>query len=62
MSSQQTDRSSVPITFIRSPVEKHTSLPEISYTDPETESIKWTDQKNTINIQQQADITGFLIF
>lgn len=38
MSSQETDRSSMPITFIRSPVEKHTSLPEISYIDPETKS------------------------
>lgn len=37
-SSQQTDMSSMPMTFIRSPVEKHTSLPAISYIDPETES------------------------
>ena len=28
----------MPMTFIRSPVEKHTSLPENSYIDPETES------------------------
>lgn len=38
MSSQETDSSSMPMTFIKSPVEKHTSLPEISYIDPETES------------------------
>ncbi len=38
MSSQWTERSSMPMTFTRSPVEKHTSLPEISYIDPETEN------------------------
>lgn len=39
-SSRQTDSSSRPMTFMRSPVEKLTSLPDISYTEPERESNK----------------------
>lgn len=35
MSSQNTDKRFKPMTFTRSPVDKHTSFPESSYTDPE---------------------------
>lgn len=45
--------SSMLVTFMRSPVEKQTSLPEISYIDPETES-DWVKKgtKNLIDINQ----------
>lgn len=40
ISSQQTASASIPITFMRSSVEKHTSLPHISYIDPKTNVTK----------------------
>ena len=39
VSSQVTDMSVRPVTFTRSPVEKHTSLPHSSYTDPGTAQV-----------------------
>lgn len=45
-SSQQIDSSSRSITFIKSPVEKDTSQPEISYTDPDTETKEMKYEKS----------------
>lgn len=55
-SSQQMDRSSRPITFTKSPVEKDTSQPEISYIDPDPENKKKWIMKRASKLPQLAGL------